>query len=172
MLTQQHREELLSRAYILSISACAKVNVSLGQWEFDYGIDGSFQEIDENYSQTGIDLDFQIKASVNWKVVKKSMVSYKLKSRAYNKLVARSVPAMLILLALPRNENEWCVLSEESAILRKCCYWTFLKGDSTNSDQTIYFPIDNILTPEIIVVELKKAKEQCLFSRKFKENGI
>jgi hypothetical protein len=42
-MTDQHKEEALSRAFVHAIAARAGAIVSI--WDFDYGIDGSFHEI-------------------------------------------------------------------------------------------------------------------------------
>ena len=81
MLTIQHIQEDLSRAYIQAVAAKAGVNLALGTQAHDYGVDGTFHQVEvlhrvnsEGMSYTrrlnsGFDLEFQCKASRNGKKV-------------------------------------------------------------------------------------------------------
>ncbi|MBB5577817.1 hypothetical protein GGD50_006472 [Rhizobium paranaense] len=74
-----------------------------------------------------------------------------MKSKAYNKLAGRgpgAVPAILILMCLPDNEDQWMGFSEDSLLLRKCCYFTTVTGpriESENTTRQISFPRRNLL---------------------------
>ena len=46
MLTTQHIQEDLSRAYIQAVAAGAGVNLSLGAQVHDYGVDGTFHQVE------------------------------------------------------------------------------------------------------------------------------
>ena len=46
MLTIQHIQEDLSRAYIQAVAAKAGVNLSLGTQAHDYGVDGTFHQVE------------------------------------------------------------------------------------------------------------------------------
>ena len=167
-LTLQHREELLHRAFICAIASEAGVNVCLENNEFDYGIDGYFSQIIQAKSgkrfQGAAKLEFQLKASSNV-LIKNDTASFSLKVDAYNKLVHRAcdgVPAMLIVLALPKESDQWMTISEDETALRKCCYWLlfFNKQESTNNDSiTVKIPRDQILTPQVIVETLEKIQQ-------------
>jgi hypothetical protein len=168
MLTIQHCEELIHRAYLLALSAKAGVNVEIGKSEFDYGMDGFFSKIvtDKNkkYHETGTLIQFQLKASKNIKInEKEKSVSYQLDVNSYNKLVSCSFPTLLILLSLPKEESQWITISTENLILRKCCYWQYFPNDYKIVDDkktvTIKFSSENIFTPEIINNELEKLDE-------------
>jgi hypothetical protein len=160
-LTLQHRKELLQRAYISAIASIAGVNVHIDKAEFDYGIDGNFVIIRQASNGSLFPdgrLEFQMKASTEVSV-KKNHITYNLDAKTYNKLVQRACdPAMLILLILPKEQEQWVSLSKDEMILRKCCYWHFLVDlpPSPNSQTvSIKIPINNVLTPEIIVKHLE-----------------
>lgn len=45
MITGNHTQEALCRAYLQAVAGRAGLNVSIGDREFDYGIDGTFNEV-------------------------------------------------------------------------------------------------------------------------------
>lgn len=159
MISEAHKMEMLSRAYIQAISGNAGLNVRINQEELDYGIDGTFHkmiQINNKITENGFPLDFQAKATVNWELDETATnIIYKLEADAYNKLVYRnnqngSVPIILILFCLPLDKNLWLENNEDNLILRKCCYWDRLKGELTTNKKTVSIKIsrNNILTSQ------------------------
>jgi hypothetical protein len=69
MMTGQHIEEGLSRAYVMAVAARAGVNIN---WrEFDYGVDGTFCRVSNRngrLTEDGVALDYQLKASTRWRM--------------------------------------------------------------------------------------------------------
>jgi Domain of unknown function (DUF4365) len=137
VLTQNHMMESLSRAYLQAVAAMAGLNLRLEQntQEFDYGVDGTFypiKRIGTSLVNSGFPLDFQLKATTNWKYISTDVV-YSMRVEAYNKLVDRNshnraVPQILILFCLPTDSIEWLYHNEDQLLLRKCCYWKRLTG--------------------------------------------
>ena len=85
MITVQHSKELLCRSYLIAVASRAQQNVSFGE-ELDYCVDGSYKQVEKRGKrrhQTGIALDFQAKASVNWLIVGNDVV-YDLEKKTYN----------------------------------------------------------------------------------------
>ena len=67
MLTEPHILESLSRAYIRAVAGKAGLNLSFR--EYDYGVDGNFDEItirNNRRVESGFSLSFQLKASTQW----------------------------------------------------------------------------------------------------------
>jgi hypothetical protein len=157
-ITNQHKEELLSVAYL--IATCAVSGVKFGETRrHDYGIDGVFEKLgtslDDNFPN-GYPLNVQIKASINAKIGKAD-VTYKLDTSTFNNLVERNskpraVPTILIVLALPKDPVQWLETTHENLLLRHGCYWMKLSGElSANSaSQTIKIPKANLVTPQAI----------------------
>ncbi|MDW9508799.1 DUF4365 domain-containing protein [Sinorhizobium meliloti] len=159
LLTKNHAQEGLSRAYVQALSSAARVWLSMKD-EFDYGFDGQLDLIarvetdpatgKQNLVKAGYTIDFQLKCSKDWKLAGDD-VQWSMKSKAYNKLAGRgpgAVPAILILMCLPENEEEWMDISEDSLLLRKCCYFTTVKGpliENENTTRQISFPRRNLL---------------------------
>jgi len=162
LLTKNHAQEGLSRAYIHALTAAARIHLTMGA-EFDYGFDGSFDAIEENeyddagttrtdYIKAGFPIEFQLKCSADWTVDGDHIV-WTIKTRAYNKLARRStdaVPALLILMCLPGAEEDWVVANEESLLLRKCCFYFSIEGapiPNNNSTKQLRIPRSNLLSP-------------------------
>ena len=157
MLTENHIMESLSRAYVQAIAGGAGLNLKLeyNTREFDYGVDGTFhpiKKIRETLVESGFPLDFQLKASTNWKSNSTHIV-YSIKARAYNKIVDRNnqggaIPKILILLCLPKDTIRWLENTEDQLLLRKCCYWERLTGDLTDNvdEVTIRIPRSQYLS--------------------------
>lgn len=157
MLTTQHVEEDLSRAYVQAIAAKARVNLALRERSHDYGIDGTFHQVsyrDGHRKESGFSLDFQLKASIR-AAVNGQHVAYDLDAKTFNFLVERAArkntcPAILILLVLPQDPVDWLALSEEQLVLKRCCYWTTIPRAVTSnaSSKRIIIPRSRQLTPE------------------------
>jgi len=67
VLTDPHIVESLSRAYIRAFAGKAGLNLSVR--EYDYGVDGNFDEIairNNRRVESGFSLSFQLKASTQW----------------------------------------------------------------------------------------------------------
>lgn len=141
-MTPQHIEEDLSRAYVFAVSARAGMNVSFSQ-SHDYTIDGHIHEVCRShgrYVESGIALDFQLKASKRC-VDDGNFIKYDFDADTYNYLRTRTdqkhtTPVVLLLLVLPQDENEWLNVSQEALILKKACYWAKITGNFTQNSST------------------------------------
>ena len=134
MITENHTKEALCRAYVQAIAGRAGINALIGKTEFDYGIDGTFSEVQvrieagkERHFSCGFNWDFQLKCTVDW-TIDGDQIVYDLEAKTFNDLAVRaSTPgttaAFLIVLCLPKNPDEWIDLDENQLILRKCGYW-------------------------------------------------
>ncbi len=163
LLTQQHRQEALSRAYIQAVTG--KLGMSCSFANFDYGIDVTINDIIElngQYFESGFRLDVQAKSSVNAKV-EKDFVAYALEVKAYETLrVNTRVPRILVLLVLPPQESEWVDQDEERLILRKCAYWISLKGRGPITNQTritIRIPRGNLFSVDGLRTIMETVKQ-------------
>ena len=130
MLIKSHRQEALSRAYIHAIAGSCGLSCSFR--DFDYGIDLTVHEIKQrnsNYFETGSRIDIQAK-SCTAPLATDGPIVYDLEVRSYD--ILRESPAtsprILVLLILPGNEEDWTTQDEDGLTLRKCAYWTSLRG--------------------------------------------
>lgn len=164
-ITQQHIQEDLSRSYVQAIAAKAGVTLSLQGRNHDYKVDGTFHQvscIDNKLVESGFNLDFQLKATIN-AIYDYTSIKYDLDAATYNAHVKRNNNAnaasiVLIILALPKDSDTWLSLSEEELVLKKCCYWIFLKGLKASNliRKRIKIPRCNQLTPRQVTQFLDK----------------
>ena len=165
MLTEQHIIESLSRAYVRALAGKAGLNLSVR--EYDYGVDGNFDEItirDKRRVESGFSLSFQLKASTLWQRDDNTVI-YDLEAKTYNDLVLRrnfrmAVPCILILFALPPDPSQWLIYNEEEMRLRGSCYWDYLSGAPTENRQSvrIRIPRQQRLTSESLLDLIEKVK--------------
>ncbi|WP_295614630.1 DUF4365 domain-containing protein [Chamaesiphon sp. GL140_3_metabinner_50] len=165
MLTEQHIIESLSRAYVRALAGKAGLNLSVR--EYDYGVDGNFDEItirDKRRVESGFSLSFQLKASTQWQRDDNTVI-YDLEAKTYNDLVLRrnfrmAVPCILILFALPPAPSQWLIYNEEEMRLRGSCYWDYLSGAPTENRQSvrIRIPRQQRLTSESLLDLIEKVK--------------
>lgn len=166
MITEEHCKEKLNRSFVLAIGSMAGLMV--GFYPDEYGIDGYFKEVKERNGRrcmSGAHLDYQLKATENWKI-RNDYIVYNLESKTYNDLVDTyndpydHCPLILILLCLPNEKKSWLTANTESLIMKNCCYW-FCIDDSyehknNKSSVTIRIPSSNLLNPESIVFLMDK----------------
>jgi hypothetical protein len=130
LLTRNHRQEALSKAYVQAVAACA--GLGLSRPDTDYGIDLSLHAVvvrGHRRVDSGSVLDLQIK-STSQAVLGKTSVAYDLEKKAYDDL--RSTDArrvrILVLVVFPDDEAEWLSQTEEGLVIRGSAYWLSLRG--------------------------------------------
>jgi hypothetical protein len=136
---------------------------------YDYGVDGQFNTVGERNGRkvdSGVPLDFQAKATINWER-KNGCIVYDLESKTYNDIVCRQpyeTTMVLILLCLPQEQTNWHLVEADATTMRRCCYFHLLSGEPTQNQNTkwIFIPADNLLTPEAlkVLLALEKARRQ------------
>jgi len=138
MLTENHIKEGLSRAFILAVAHRAGLNCALHA--FDYGLDGTFRHIKTRGTRridSGFSIDFQAKASESC-TFDAEFVSYNLEAKSHKDLVDDTVgaPRILIVLALPSDQATWLEISPDALVLRRCAWWTSLRGQAATKNST------------------------------------
>ncbi|CAB5575039.1 DUF4365 domain-containing protein [Pseudomonas aeruginosa] len=149
-LSAANRESELSYAYLHAVAAHAGVNCRIGnRHEDNNGIDATLTAwgaFPGGGIRTEVTINVQLKATIGLPVDDGIHLSYSLSGiNQYNDLRSEtlSVPRILAVLFLPREEADWVHHSSDCLKLQKCAYWVSLRGapPSTNStSQTIYIP--------------------------------
>lgn len=169
MITVQHTQESLNRAFICAVAGCAGVNWCSNR-EFDYGLDGTFRPVairNQRRVETGFPLDFQLKCTKNW-TFEGDYVSYHIETKTFNDFVTRDpegIGAILIVLCIPAEQSEWALFSEEHLILRKCCYFFKPEGNpvpNENSTKKILIPRTNVLNAQSLTTLLQGERDRKL----------
>ncbi len=130
MLTRNHRQEALSRAYVQAVAACCGMSSSTPLP--DYGIDLSLHDVllvGGRRVESGCKLDVQAKCTT-WASVQGRYVRHDLEVASYNalRLVTAGCPRILVVLVLPAKEADWCSQTEQELVVRHCAYWLSLRG--------------------------------------------
>ena len=138
MLTRNHRQEALSRAYVQAIAARCGLACNFTRG-FDYGIDLTLREIrrrNRRYVESGFQLDVQAKSTTN-SVWTETHMLYDLDVKNYDDLrdVEVGCPRILVLLVMPDDEFQWTSQTEESLLLRHCAYWFSLRGQGPTTNR-------------------------------------
>ncbi|HTF62133.1 MAG TPA: DUF4365 domain-containing protein [Edaphobacter sp.] len=116
-------------SHIYALAGMAGLNYSVKQ-EYDYGVDGQLNLVTMRKDaskpggfrrvSTGYALEFQAKASFDWKL-RDGHIVYDLEAKNYNDIALRT-PAeatlILILLCLPRESGQWHGAEEDATILQ------------------------------------------------------
>jgi len=167
MITIQHKQEQLSRAYFSAVVAYAG-HIFQPASEMDYGVDGSVKQIkitNKRRYESGHCFDVQLKATTAWEI-DTGYIVYDVEAKTYNDLSRRfleprATEIVLAVLCLPENKDEWLKISQDKLVLKKCCYWCQLKEGLTKnkSKKRIRIPLCNILSPESIEQLLNKVEK-------------
>jgi hypothetical protein len=154
-MTNEHRMEQLSRAYVQAVAAVA--GCTSARPETDYGYDQTLRRVwqsGDEWIPVGRNLDLQLKSTTAAALTDNEVV-YDLDTRAYNILrrSTRRAPAYLVLLVLPPDQAEWLSHSEDRLELRRCAYWLSLRGLAAvpnTSSVRIRIPRQNQFTPDAL----------------------
>ena len=153
MLTRNHRQEALSRAYVEIVAAqCGMACISPRL--HDYGIDFTLREIrrrGRRLGESGFSLDVQAK-STSVANLTGSEVLYDLAVKNYDDLrETAGSPRMLVVLVLPKSEKQWSTQTEEQLTLRYCAYWARLLGKGPTPNRRtvrVAIPRTNVFSSE------------------------
>lgn len=154
-IPKEHQMEQLHTAYITAVSALGGATYDPPRQ--DYGIDGRIAEVrrfpNGNYRATNWLFNCQLKATTRF-VVRGDVIVYEMDSEAYNRFVEcdGDTTRILIVFCLPKQWEDWLNISEDSLVLKNCCYWTALSGEPTSnsSSKTIYIPRRNLFNAEAV----------------------
>jgi hypothetical protein len=154
MMTRNHRQEALCRAYVQAVAALA--GVGIGTPSPDYGVDLSLRLIrrqGHRHQDARVQLDLQLR-STTLANVSESGVRYDLDVPTYDFLRQPSrIPCVLVVLVLPEDEVMWLSQSVEELVVRHCSYWTSLLGvepTAATSSVRITIPREQLFSVEAV----------------------
>lgn len=162
-ITVQHQKESIGQAYVRAVVAKAGFNIAVS--EHDYGVDGLIKDVANRggrHFETGFGINFQLKSSVDV-ILEDDFVVYDLESKNYNDLVFETgmLPNILVLLVMPRDEQQWVSVGRDQLSIRHCAWWCSLAGlDPTENTETkrIKIPISQVFNPENLTDLMSKVK--------------
>jgi hypothetical protein len=129
MMTRNHRQEALCRAYVQAVAALA--GVASAKPDPDYGVDLLLRDIEQRgqrHLDARLQLDLQLRSTTRANV-SETIVFYDLDVQTYEFLrTESSIRCILVVLVLPEDENDWLHQSAEELTIRHCAYWISLRG--------------------------------------------
>ena len=146
-------QEAISLSYFLAVAATKNI-VTNSKKRDDFSID---LDISKHVTlNTGVvftaQINVQLKStnSSHEYSINEDCITYYLKAKNYNDLVASTaVPIILALLILPEEESSWVCQDVDKLILRKCMYWVSLKGlpaTDNSSSVAVKIPLSQVVT--------------------------
>ena len=132
--------EQFSRAYVQAIAAHAGFQVIRPEVD-----DDSIDCVVMGKEGRRPRLEFQLKSTTQVTLSGgETSFPFDLSIKNYNDLRAdTTIPRLLVVLLMPKNEPDWSVWSEDDLRLKKCAYWYSLVGlpDTDNEDSVrIHIP--------------------------------
>jgi hypothetical protein len=151
-MTDEHRMEQLSRAYVQAVAAVC--GCTCARPEPDYGHDLTLRPVRQKrgeYGPRGRTLDLQLKSTATADETATEVV-FDLPVRAYNLLrrSTKTAPAVLVLVALSPNRDDWLRHAEDELSIRGRAYWLSLRGApavANTSTVRVRIPRANVFTP-------------------------
>lgn len=134
LLTARDEEERLSMAYAHAVAARAGYTTAV----YDLDRDGVDLRI-----QAGGDmrpaLELQMKATFNLRQAGDESFHFPLPVNNYNLLRIRTqTPRLLVVLDLPRDEQQWLTITDDELVIRHRAYWLNLRGrEETDNRESV-----------------------------------
>ena len=129
--------------------------------DYDFDRDGVDLRIQAGGSMRPA-LDLQLKATINLPDPLHGHVRFPLPRRNYDLLIAETqTPRLLLVLDLPRDEDDWMSMTPESLILRRRAYWLSLKGGPETANTTsitVEIPETNLFSSDSLQVLMERSR--------------
>jgi len=141
-ITQQ--KEQFSLAFIRAVTSVAGYNIyrqDVDDDSIDIGVCGTRRD---GRSRKAPHLDIQAKCTET-DTATGEFCTYDLKLKNYDDLRATEIhiPAILVIVCVPKDVSQWLVDTSEQTVLRRCAYWLSLRGHSRSENATaqrVYLP--------------------------------
>ena len=162
LLTSNDREEALSRAYAHAVAARAGYTTAVYSEDRD-GVDIRIQA--GGAMRPAIEL--QLKATINLgEPDEGGYFHFPLKLRNYDLLsIQTQTPRLLVVLDLPKEENQWMTITSDELVLRHRAYWLSLEGreETTNlTSITVLIPKENVLNVESLRMLMAQSRTRSI----------
>lgn len=131
LLSATDKEGLLCELYVNAVATISGYTVAKGNLDKD-GVDVTISAGGEYRPK----LDIQCKATFNLQWIEDS-ASFPLPIRNYDLLrCAVQTPRLLVVLDLPKSEDDWVTIGADELVLRKRAYWLSLSGAAEIANST------------------------------------
>ena len=134
LLTTRDEEERLSMAYAHAVAARAGYTTAV----YDLDRNGIDLRIQAGGAMRPA-LELQLKATVNLRQADAESFSFDLPVHNY-KLLRKptQTPQLLVVLDLPRDEQQWLTITDDELVIRHRAYWLNLRGrEKTDNRESV-----------------------------------
>jgi Domain of unknown function (DUF4365) len=154
-MSENEQKQQLSVAYVHAVAAragfaCQVINLDDDSIDIQVAARGKVHHRSVLRSPK---IDVQLKATSH-DLLSLNHLAFPLPIKNYDELRQEAlVPRMLVVLVLPKDQNQWIEQSEEQMVSRRCAYWKSLLGqpETLNSaTMTVHLPRDQCLTAEAL----------------------
>ena len=163
LLQSEGREEVLSKAYAHSVAAAAGYTTAI----YDFDRSGTDLLVQAGGELSPM-LALQLKATVNLNPLKTTggeVFSFRLKAANHEWLrKASQVPRLLVVLDMPKAEEDWITITTEELVLRRCAYWLNLHGASptTANMPTVHIPKSQVFDVAALQILMEESRKGSL----------
>jgi hypothetical protein len=160
LLYHSRCKEQFSIAYVHAITTAARCKLENIVVD-DESVDATIKQVASHAELDYVSLDIQLKCT-SQDVLKNGQVSWPLSSKNYTELATsrRTAPAILIVLRVPDNFEEWIVQNHSNLTLARSAYWTSIRGFPDLADQkqerTVKLSTDQLFNVEQLLGILKR----------------
>ena len=153
-LPQGNKKEELQRACFRAVVAQSGASFYIPNYDCgaDYVLTTPYVNQRGRTAPTAKMVFCQLKASQDCSI-QNNAIAYELDAEAYNKFAELAgVLAILVLLHLPKNEEEWLTIDQTAMCIRNCCYWYEVPKEITlnNSTITVKIPLAQVFDPPAV----------------------
>jgi hypothetical protein len=146
------KEEEISKLYLHALATDNRFGIEFTQqdyWGSDAIIKTNADIFLHNKTRKVVELNVQLKATINLKTDDSYFVKFSGLSKEYHDFLRENVHYILAVLALPKNEREWLVCEPNQLSLRTRMYWVslFEEAEILGKTTAVKIPNTNILTP-------------------------
>lgn len=139
--------ELFQASIVQAIAAAAGCNVL--ESKIDDGIDlWITQQVDDDEEPTPLRL--QLKAVTDGWNVSRDSIRAKMSRKRFNQMrqPGTYLPQILVIMDLPKDQDDWIRMEEPHTITQHLCYWNSLVGEperpGTGDKVTVSAPVTNV----------------------------
>ena len=165
-MTEANRKEELSFSYLNALCAYGSIDferITHDDDSRDVQIKKFITRKDETKIHSSLNIQVKSTSVIEWRE-EDEYINYPLKIKNYNDLTALStIPIILALFILPKDENEWLRQTMDELIIKKCMYWIDLSkhGPVENKENiTIHIPKNQFVNCEVLLNLLQKIAEE------------
>ena len=135
--------EAVGRAWVRAVAAGA--GFAVGQSDFDRdGVDLNIRSGGYSFPQ----LDLQLKATTEEKVIRDGMLKFDLRKKNYDSLILDTVvPRVLVVHFMDQHEVNWVAVEGSGLTISGMCYWVCLCGQPPSGNTStvrVWIPEENV----------------------------